>query len=394
MIRKLQIQITAILMAILSSVTIGILVAVNIVNYNASQQEAFHYLNEVASSGEMLIASEENSSLFSYRFFRVFIDMYGNAFKSVSENNAMYTDEQLAALATKVLIRGKNSGAIDHMLYTVKDESYGKLIVFMDNRITEANIRAVGLYSLIFGSMGLFLLFCMVLFLAKWLTKPIEEAFHKQKIFVSDVSHELKTPLAVITANADTLESEIGESKWLGYIKNEAYKMSGLVNNMLTLTRMETTENKLSFQRFDLTETVRGAVMPFESIAYEKQVDLSVSLQESIFLSGNQEQLGRVAAILTDNAVKYTEPGGKISVLLQQNRGKTILQVSNTGPEIPYADRKKIFDRFYRVDKARSRENGSYGLGLSIAKTIVSAHHGTISVDCRNSRNIFTVTIS
>ncbi len=394
MIRKLQIQITAILMAILSSVTIGILVAVNIVNYNASQQEAFHYLNEVASSGEMLIASEENSSLFSYRFFRVFIDMYGNAFKSVSENNAMYTDEQLAALATKVLIRGKNSGAIDHMLYTVKDESYGKLIVFMDNRITEANIRAVGLYSLIFGSMGLFLLFCMVLFLAKWLTKPIEEAFHKQKIFVSDVSHELKTPLAVITANADTLESEIGESKWLGYIKNEAYKMSGLVNNMLTLTRMETTENKLSFQRFDLTETVRGAVMPFESIAYEKQVDLSVSLQESVFLSGNQEQLGRVAAILTDNAVKYTEPGGKISVLLQQNRGKTILQVSNTGPEIPYADRKKIFDRFYRVDKARSRENGSYGLGLSIAKTIVSAHHGTISVDCRNSRNIFTVTIS
>ncbi len=381
-------------MAILSSVTIGILVAVNIVNYNASQQEAFHYLNEVASSGEMLIASEENSSLFSYRFFRVFIDMYGNAFKSVSENNAMYTDEQLAALATKVLIRGKNSGAIDHMLYTVKDESYGKLIVFMDNRITEANIRAVGLYSLIFGSMGLFLLFCMVLFLAKWLTKPIEEAFHKQKIFVSDVSHELKTPLAVITANADTLESEIGESKWLGYIKNEAYKMSGLVNNMLTLTRMETTENKLSFQRFDLTETVRGAVMPFESIAYEKQVDLSVSLQESVFLSGNQEQLGRVAAILTDNAVKYTEPGGKISVLLQQNRGKTILQVSNTGPEIPYADRKKIFDRFYRVDKARSRENGSYGLGLSIAKTIVSAHHGTISVDCRNSRNIFTVTIS
>ncbi len=394
MIRKLQIQITAILMAILSSVTIGILVAVNIVNYNASQQEAFHYLNEVASSGEMLIASEENSSLFSYRFFRVFIDMYGNAFKSVSENNAMYTDEQLAALATKVLIRGKNSGAIDHMLYTVKDESYGKLIVFMDNRITEANIRAVGLYSLIFGSMGLFLLFCMVLFLAKWLTKPIEESFHKQKIFVSDVSHELKTPLAVITANADTLESEIGESKWLGYIKNEAYKMSGLVNNMLTLTRMETTENKLSFQRFDLTETVRGAVMPFESIAYEKQVDLSVSLQESVFLSGNQEQLGRVAAILTDNAVKYTEPGGKISVLLQQNRGKTILQVSNTGPEIPYADRKKIFDRFYRVDKARSRENGSYGLGLSIAKTIVSAHHGTISVDCRNSRNIFTVTIS
>lgn len=381
-------------MAILSSVTIGILVAVNIVNYNASQQEAFHYLNEVASSGEMLIASEENSSLFSYRFFRVFIDMYGNAFKSVSENNAMYTDEQLAALATKVLIRGKNSGAIDHMLYTVKDESYGKLIVFMDNRITEANIRAVGLYSLIFGSMGLFLLFCMVLFLAKWLTKPIEEAFHKQKIFVSDVSHELKTPLAVITANADTLESEIGESKWLGYIKNEAYKMSGLVNNMLTLTRMETTENKLSFQRFDLTEAVRGAVMPFESIAYEKQVDLSVSLQESVFLSGNQEQLGRVAAILTDNAVKYTEPGGKISVLLQQNRGKTILQVSNTGPEIPYADRKKIFDRFYRVDKARSRENGSYGLGLSIAKTIVSAHHGTISVDCRNSRNIFTVTIS
>ena len=170
--------------------------------------------------------------------------------------------------------------------------------------------------------------------------------------------------------------------------------MSGLVNNMLTLTRMETTENKLSFQRFDLTETVRGAVMPFESIAYEKQVDLSVSLQESVFLSGNQEQLGRVAAILTDNAVKYTEPGGKISVLLQQNRGKTILQVSNTGPEIPYADRKKIIDRFYRVDKARSRENGSYGLGLSIAKTIVSAHHGTISVDCRNSRNIFTVTIS
>lgn len=385
-------QIIAILMSILSAVTITILVAVNIFNYNASQSDAFEYLNTVASANGQSTVYDEDKIL-SYRFFTVLIDSYGNIYKYVSENNGMYTDEELAALATKVLIRGKSSGSVDHMLYTVKEASSGKMIVFMDNRITEANIRAVQFYSFIFGGIGLITLFAVTVLLAQWLTRPVEEAFNKQKSFISDVSHELKTPLAVITANSDALESEIGESKWLGYIKNEAYKMSGLVNSMLTLTRMESKENRQPFRRIDFAETVRSAVMAFESIAYEKNVDLSVKIPAPVFVSGDEEKLSRLAAILTDNAVKYTEPGGKITVSLKSGRNKAVLEVANTGKEIAPEDRKKIFDRFYRADKARSRESGSYGLGLSIAKTIVSSHHGSISVDCRNGLVIFTVVI-
>lgn len=377
-------------MTILSLMMIGILVTVNIVNYNTSQAEAFDYLNAVASSDGQ---KSDNPDMLSYRFFSVLVDRYGNIFKYVSDNNAMYTDEELADLTKQVLFLGENSGAIDHTLYTVKETNYGKIIVFMDNRITEANIRHFRTASLILGGMGLLLQFAIAVLLARWLTKPVEETFQKQKSFISDAGHELKTPLAVITANSDVLESEIGNNKWLQYIKNEAFKMSGLVNNMLTLTRMETGDNKPVFQKFNLSETVRGAVMPFESIAYEKQVDLSLSVDDSIYVSGNEEQLGRVAAILTDNAVKYTEPGGKITISLHHGKTKTLLEVANTGKEIPQEDRKKIFDRFYRADQSRNRETGSYGLGLSIAKTIVSAHHGSISVDCKDGQILFTVSL-
>lgn len=379
-------------MSILSAVLIGILIAVNIVNYNSNQREAFEYLNTVAAG--QISETTENSPAAGSRFFSVLVDLRGNIFKYVSsDDNSLYTDEQLAAMAAQVLILGKNSGGLRHTIYTVKDADYGKIIVFMDNRGTEANIRAVLFSSMLFGGIGLLTLLGITIFLAKWLTRPVEEAFDKQKSFISDVSHELKTPLAVITANSDALESEIGENKWLGYIKNEAYKMSGLVNSMLTLTRMETKENLPIFQKFNLSEAVRGAVMPFESIAYEKHVALSVRISEEIFISGNAEQIGRVAAILTDNAVKYTEPGGSISISLKNSRSKAVLEVANTGQEIPPEERKKIFDRFYRIDKARNRENGSYGLGLSIAETIVSAHHGSISVDCKNGINLFTVTL-
>ena len=215
---------------------------------------------------------------------------------------------------------------------------------------------------------------------------------------VSDISHQVKTPMTNIRMFTDILRRhELPEEKRaevLATLTAQVHKLDFLMQSLIKMSRLETGTFTIHMEQANLYDTIARALNGVWAKAEKKNIGLSVECDGLVTAKCDPKWTAEALENLLDNAVKYTEPGGKISVLLQQNRGKTILQVSNTGPEIPYADRKKIFDRFYRVDKARSRENGSYGLGLSIAKTIVSAHHGTISVDCRNSRNIFTVTIS
>ena len=238
--------------------------------------------------------------------------------------------------------------------------------------------------------MLVFVFFCS-LNLANRIVAPLEESYQKQKQFISDAGHELKTPIAVISANAEMLGRECGESKWLSNINFENERMAGLVSQLLELARTEQTMPVMD--EVDFSQTVTGGILPFESVAFEHGLTLDCDIEEGLRLSGNVGQLGQLVSILVDNAIFHAAPETAVTVSLKRERRSAVLSVANEGGEIPPEQREQIFERFYRRDRARSGGSGRYGLGLAIAKAIVLAHKGNISVTCKEGITKFSVSI-
>ncbi len=222
------------------------------------------------------------------------------------------------------------------------------------------------------------------------IVKPVEETMEKQKQFISDASHELKTPLAVIEANIDVIEEQAGKSKWLTYIQSELTSMDKLINNLLCLARTDNAKEIKVKETFNLSEEVNLASSMFESMAYEKKKNIEYNIQEDIKFNGNKEDIKQVLSVLIDNAIMHTKDNGKIIIELTKDKN-IVLQVKNEGEPIPKEEREKIFERFYRVDKARNRKEKRYGLGLSIAKSIVEQYNGKIEADWQDGFTIFKI---
>ncbi len=217
-------------------------------------------------------------------------------------------------------------------------------------------------------------------FLTKRNILPIEVSYGKQKEFVQNASHELKTPLTVINTNIDVLLStkEYKDNKWLKYVKTEVKRMNKLTHDLLYLANNE--EQNVIKTEFNASESLEGLLLGVEALAYENKIELDYTVEENLQISFNKEQYIQVVLILLDNAIKYTEPGHKISVSLQKDSKFTVLKVRNTGEGIKEDDLVRLFERFYKVDKSRENKQNSYGLGLSIAKAIMDNHKGSISV--------------
>lgn len=244
-------------------------------------------------------------------------------------------------------------------------------------------------YTILFGSMTILLLFLISFYFARRIVQPLEESYQKQ--FISDAGHELKTPIAVVSTNLEMLEHEVGQNKWLDNIKFETDRMANLVRQLLVLAKTEKVEPQM--KRLDFSRIVTGVILPFESIAFEKERELQMEIQDDIYITGNSEQLGNLVSILMDNALDYAPKHSVISVVLKSEKNRALLTVSNEGTAISEEQRKNLFDRFYRVDSSRGGETPHYGLGLAIAKSIVTSHHGRIEVTCNRNRVIFTVDI-
>ena len=228
---------------------------------------------------------------------------------------------------------------------------------------------------------------------SKMIVKPVEETFEKQKQFISDASHELKTPLAVIEANADVLENEIGTNKWIGYIQNETDSMDQLINELLLLAKIENIDNLKEYKPINVSKEIEIILSMFESMAYEKQVSIKSNIHENIIMNGNKEDIEHIVSTLTDNAIKHTDAKKEIQVELKKEKNEIILEVKNMGDPIPEEEREKIFERFYRVDKSRNRKEKRYGLGLAIAKSTIEKYNGKIEVFYKDNFTVFKVTI-
>ena len=231
----------------------------------------------------------------------------------------------------------------------------------MENENAIRRLKITVLSAFLVGVLGIVVVYIIAKKISKTIVKPVEDSFEKQKQFVSDASHELKTPLAVIEANADVLQDKIGENKWITYIQNEVQSMDKLVNDLLTLSRMEKTENT-NYQKFDLSKESKMTVAVFESMIYEKEIKLESNIDENIYFNGDKEDIKHIISIILDNAIKHTEKNNKIIVNVQTEKNDIKIEIKNQGEPIPEEEQEKIFERFYRVDKARNRNEKRYGL--------------------------------
>jgi two-component system, OmpR family, sensor histidine kinase CiaH len=271
----------------------------------------------------------------------------------------------------------------NHWEFIVNPYLDGYKIVFLDTTSQQSILKNLIYTFLAVAFVALIVIFFISRFFANKSIKPIKEAFDKQKQFIADASHELRTPLAVINTNVDVLLSNSedtikNQSKWLSYIKSEVERMTKLTSVLLYLTQMEYSDVKMIFSDFNLSETVENVVLTMEAVIFENNASLNYDIEPNLMIQGNSEQLKQVVMILLDNALKYTDLPGTINLVLKKERDNILLSVTNSGKGIPAELLDKVFDRFYRVDKSRSRNSGGHGLGLSIAKAIVSQHGGKI----------------
>ena len=310
----------------------------------------------------------------------------------VAENvKAAYTDEELLEIAEKVYQQKQAEGTIENLSFYQADKGKYTLIVFKDNSIVNSSRMTLFKYTLLFGGIALIVFFFLSRQLAKMIVRPLEKSYKKQKQFISDAGHELKTPISVVNVNAELLAREIGENQWLSNIQYENERMGALVTQLLELARTEDVIPQM--ETIDFGHLVKGEALLFESVVFEKGMTLNCDIVENMRVLGNATQLGQLTAILLDNAVKHGEGRGEILLSLKKEHNCAVLSVINDGQEILPEDCKNLFERFYRVDTARNDKDKHYGLGLSIAKAIVTTHHGKIDVRCRNGKVEFVVRI-
>ena len=303
------------------------------------------------------------------------------------------TDE-IRNYAKELSNKKTEEGYIGKYIYKIrKIGNNGKEITLMENEVAIKRLKVIIIIAIIIGFLGILLIYVIAKKIASTIVKPVEESFNKQKQFVSDASHELKTPLAVIEANSDVLQSKIGENKWISYIQNEVQSMNKLVNDLLTLARMENT-NSTNFQKFDLSKELQKSVAVFESMIFEKEIKLETNIDDGIWFNGDKEDIKHIISIILDNAIKHTEKDGKIIVNVGKEKNDIKIEIKNQGEPIPVEEQEKIFERFYRVDKARSRSEKRYGLGLSIAKEIVDKYNGTIKASSKDGFTSFVVKLN
>lgn len=272
-----------------------------------------------------------------------------------------------------------------NLYYQLRDYRNGYTVVLASGNYVDHAVYSIVRTLALLETAAFLVLLALSIVLSRWIVGPVERAWNQQKQFIADASHELKTPLSVIRANNSLLmaspESSVAsQMQWIESTETEATIMQDLVNDMLYLAQSENTQNEVVQTQVDFSNVVQGIELQFESVAFERGISIDSSIAAGVMVSGEEKSLSRLVSTLIDNACKYAQDGGNVDVKLEGGSTHCVLSVHNTGEPVPEEDLPHLFDRFYRSDKARTREQGSFGLGLAIAKSIVDEHKGTISV--------------
>lgn len=407
MIKKMRYQFILVTMGCISFIFILILSVINISMTISSRNQGYALLSHMADNPREKDFDKNSSekkeknmrpiepvgSFDAFRSFSIIYDAENNIREIFYNENSDMTEETILEIASKVIDNPHERGVSSKYLYIMKETDDGRQFYFLDYSL-EKNLSLRLFWTCLYiGLIGIIFIFILVIFLSRWIVKPVQTTFDKQKQFIADASHELKTPLTIITTNAEVLAGRIGSDKWLNHILAQTSRMNTLIKNLLELAKLDSYNVSLEFADFDMGKAVKNVALSFESMAYEYGKNYEMDISEGILFHGNENSIRQLTTILLDNAFKYSDEKGKISIQLKLHGDKKILSIENTGKGIPKEDQPRIFERFYRSDASRSRESGGYGLGLSIAASIAEAHKGHIAVksdECTYTKLIVT----
>ena len=386
--------------------------------YGAIRYTAFSFMDKVLSMNGIVSDSSQvvvgrDSQAFDAATEYIYVRAYknGNSPPHISGNMTdKYSSDDMVELYRLILAEDRPEGTYGDFLYKVKDTGLQSAVCAVNISISMATLKTISfIFALVIGA-AMVVIAVITLYFSRWAMRPLDNAWTKQKRFISDASHELKTPLSIITSSAQMLKYDVSpDNKWLTNIETQSALMDELIKDLLELAKLDETSENVVMEEFDLSTLVENAALEFEATAFETGREYTQNIEEGIMYKGNESMIRHLVTILVDNALKHSDEGGRVNVSLEKIRtltenipyagkltgtrpGKIILQVYNTGGGIRKEEREKIFERFYRSDESRSRATGGYGLGLSIAKTIVDTHKGEITADGRQGQWVaFTV---
>lgn len=391
MIKKLRFRfaISVILSALL--ILVVLIGTINIVNYRRVVSDADRELDRFTHQigGHGMPRPEMN-------VFTAVYDNDGNLVDEFTTWNSMYAVESTEGMAVQVLDGNRDRGFIGDFRYERQVRENGTMVVLIDCGPGLNNFRNFLRYSILFSFGCLVMISIAAVIVSGRAIRPVAESYEKQKRFITDAGHEIKTPLAIINADADVLMTELGDdNEWVTDIKTQTRRLSALTNDLIRLSKMEEGKRSLNLGKVDLSGIVAEQVNSFKSIAASDDKEFVLNCAGNVKTDGDADALRTLISILLDNAVKYSPDGGKIDVSCMEEDRLAVIKIGNSTAE-PLDDYvlEKLFDRFYRADASRNSDKGGYGIGLATAKATAEAHGGTISANKKSARHIvFTVTL-
>ena len=329
---------------------------------------------------------------FDARYFSVDLDESGAVSTVNMDSIASVTEEDAKTMAQTVLEEGKETGYYEGFRYAKATKTDGsQYYVFLDCNRELATFTSFVRASLIVSAIGALSYLVLVLIFSKIVLRPVAESYEKQKRFITDASHEIKTPLAIIDANTEVIEMEAGESEWTKSIRNQIQRLTSLTEKLVFLSRMDEASTKLEMREFDLSGLLDETLDSYEAVAISAGKTLERVIAPNVRLYGDETNILQMITLLMDNAMKYSNEQGDILVKLeQQQKGKHRFKLTfrNTVEEIAVGNHDEFFERFYRADESRSTKTGGHGIGLSVVKAIVQAHHGKVTAESKDGKSL------
>lgn len=388
---------------ILLAVLLG---AINIGNIYISHRQNEQIIKALLSEETMLqpppigkpkgfldIRMDENSRR-SAVYFTVRVSASKDIIKVDTDRIAGISEEKAIEIYQAVINKKSSSGKIQNFRYqtTESRRDGGKVYLFLDTSMQIRNTLLVLFFSLTAGLVCWLAMLLLIVFISKKAIHPIAENLERQKQFITDAGHEIKTPLAIILANTEAMELYHGENKWSKNIREQTVRLNGLMQNLLTLAKADESRNAVPIETVSFSSAVSESLQMFAEPMKLKGIHLHERIDDDVDIKANKEQIQRLVSILIDNAVKFSPHNGNIYVSLEQHNKFFVFQTENSCESLPECPPEKLFDRFYRADAARTQQNGGYGIGLSAAQTIIKLYGGSIKASYQQpNKVIFTV---
>ena len=322
------------------------------------------------------------------RFFVVRFDLSGNPIFASMDYVAAVDEETAIEHARNAMDTGKERGYINDYRYVVRNNGVSTVVIFLNASKELQYMKTLGSLSLFVSALSMILVFVLVVLFSGKAIKPIADNIKMQKQFITDASHELKTPITSISTSIDVLSLEHGDDEWTENIKSQVGRMSKLVGELVTLSRLDEDTPVPDKEQFSLSNVAWETIEVYEPQAVAMGKDFEVDIEDDVDMTGDKAAIQRMLSVLIDNAIKYSDDKGNIRLNVRKNGFKNVIMVHNTCDYDVPPDTDKLFDRFYRPDESRSTSTGGYGVGLAIAKAVVETHGGTITAHCPDGKSM------